>query len=102
MLYYTWKDLRLIRKSYIAAAGIEGIEPQKIEEMKTSYFLAGAMGGSLVGYLASSIFISTLYYPSYWIMTAFVVALRNTTIGNGGTDLNHKAIPTRKLDANQL
>jgi hypothetical protein len=35
------------------------------------------MEGSLIGYIVSSVFVSTLWYPSMWIMIAFVVALRN-------------------------
>jgi hypothetical protein len=31
---------------------------------------------SLIGFLVSSIFISTLYYPNFWVAMGFVVALR--------------------------
>ena len=40
-------------------------------------YIARAMEGSLIGYIVSSVFISTLWYPALWIMIAFVVALRN-------------------------
>jgi hypothetical protein len=35
------------------------------------------MEGSLIGFIVSGMFISTLWYPSMWIMMAFVVVLRN-------------------------
>jgi hypothetical protein len=38
--------------------------------------LARAVEGSVVGYLASSVFISTLYYPTFWVLMAFTVAVR--------------------------
>lgn len=37
--------------------------------------LARAMAASIIAYLVSSIFISTLYYPSVWVMIGFSVAL---------------------------
>ena len=40
-------------------------------------YLARAMEGSLIGFIVSGVFISILWYPSLWIMMAFVVALRN-------------------------
>jgi hypothetical protein len=38
--------------------------------------LARAMAASLIGFLVSSIFISTLYYPSVWVMIGLSVALK--------------------------
>ena len=40
-------------------------------------YLARAMEGSLIGFIVSGVFISTLWYPAMWVMIAFVVALRN-------------------------
>ena len=40
-------------------------------------YLARAMEGSLIGFIVSGVFVSTLWYPALWIMIAFVVALRN-------------------------
>ena len=45
------------------------------EDMRV--YLARAMEGSLIGFIVSGVFISTLWYPSLWIMMALVVALRN-------------------------
>jgi len=58
MLYWIWKDLIAIRRS-------TPLLPY-----------AHAMEASLIGFLVSSIFISTLYYPNFWVAMGFVVALR--------------------------
>jgi O-antigen ligase len=39
--------------------------------------LSSALEAAMVGYLASSIFISTLYYPTFWVLMGFIVALGN-------------------------
>jgi len=46
------------------------------EESKYIYYLALSLEGSLIGFLASSVFISTLYYPNIWILCGFIVSLR--------------------------
>jgi O-antigen ligase len=80
MLYLTRRDLGLIRRLYRTKARME---PDRVNELKTAYFLSHAIEGSIIGYLVSSIFISTLYYPSFWIMIGFAVALRNVVMRNG-------------------
>jgi len=79
MLYLTRRDLVLIYRSYRYRAEV-GMEQGRINDLKKAYFYANAMQASLIGYLVTSIFISTLYYPSFWIMMGFVVALRNITV----------------------
>ena len=58
MLYWIRRDLIVIRRS-------TPLLPY-----------AHAMEASLIGFLVSSIFISTLYYPNFWVAMGFVVALR--------------------------
>jgi len=65
MVQYVWKDLRVIRQRFRETQHTLVILPY-----------ANAMEASLWGFLTSSIFISTLYYPSFWVMMGFVVALR--------------------------
>jgi len=79
MLYLTRRDLVLIWRSYRCSAK-EGMELDRINDLKKAFFYANAMQASFIGYLVTSIFISTLYYPSFWIMMGFVVALRNITV----------------------
>lgn len=39
--------------------------------------VSNALEAAMVGYLVSSVFISTLYYPTFWVLTGFVVTLGN-------------------------
>ncbi len=64
MLFLTWKDIwrtsALFRhEKGLALYGSRGLE------------------GSLVGYLASGAFISVLYYPCFWVLMGFAVALKH-------------------------
>jgi hypothetical protein len=45
------------------------------------------MGGSLVGFLVASIFISTLYYPSFWLLMAFALTLKKACLNEIGGDI---------------
>jgi O-antigen ligase len=58
MVYRNWKDVAAIRQSI-------RLRPY-----------AHALEASLIGFLVSSVFISTLYYPNFWVTMGFVVALR--------------------------
>jgi O-antigen ligase len=70
LLYRIWKDLAVIRRS----------TPRRFKEAPnmapTIMPYAHALEASLMGFLVSSIFISTLYYPNFWVTMGFVVALR--------------------------
>ena len=48
---------------------------KKENDVAFSVALSSALEAAMVGYLVSSVFISTLYYPTVWILTGFVVAL---------------------------
>jgi len=68
-LYFIRKDLVAIRQS----------TPRLNDAPSTSFTIlpyANAMEASLWGFLVSSIFISTLYYPNFWVTMGLVVALR--------------------------
>jgi O-antigen ligase len=71
MIVLSLKDLFYIRKVLKSQK-----EKYSGEESKRIHFLALALEGSLVGFLASSAFISTLYYPNFWILCGFIVSLR--------------------------
>jgi O-antigen ligase len=71
MLYAIWKELLAIRRS----------TRQRFKDAPTITTTilpcALAMEASLLGFLVSSIFISTLYYPNFWVTMGLVVALRH-------------------------
>jgi hypothetical protein len=77
MLVQCYSDLKWIRRRFAPAESRQkhGQTVQVGEDVRM--YLARAMEGSLIGFIVSGIFISILWYPSLWIMIAFVVALRN-------------------------
>jgi O-antigen ligase len=87
MVWYIWKDMAWVRK-YI------GKDIKKLSgDQKNIYYYTLAIEASIIGYLFSSIFISTLYYPNFWLMTAVMVALRNIV-----TNLNGSPVKTVKAE----
>jgi O-antigen ligase len=78
LVYYTLKDLRVVSRALARNPQPQGPQRRMGSEAAgvSLYHLALAMEGSLVGFLASSAFISTLYYPSFWVLMGFVMALR--------------------------
>lgn len=81
MLLCCWRDLKWVRAKFtpVESRGKHG-QPMKVGEDMRAY-LARALEGGFVGYIVSGVFISILWYPSLWILTAFVVALRNISEG---------------------
>jgi hypothetical protein len=77
MLFQCYRDLARVRKTFTPpkTREKEGAVITAREDVRV--YLARAMEGSLIGYIISSVFISTLWYPSMWIMMGFIVALRN-------------------------
>lgn len=81
MIFYCLKDLNLVKKKFIprksnkinANAGT-GMSSEKL------YHIALALEGSLVSYLVSSSFISTLYYPNLWILMGFIMSLKRIVV----------------------
>ena len=77
MLFQCYRDLTWVRKRFAPAESRQkhGQIVQAGEDMRM--YLARAMEGSLIGFIVSGVFISTLWYPILWTMMALVVALRN-------------------------
>lgn len=90
MIYLNYRD---VRTSYwLSFRKRIGLGPNAVAERltldKITWF-GNAMLGALIGYLITSTFISTLYYPTFWIMSGLIVALKNTTINL----VEHQATP---------
>jgi hypothetical protein len=79
IIFYVLKDLKYIRN-----ASINRKDVYTAEESKNIYYIALTLEGSLVGFLVSSVFISTLYYPNFWILCGFVVSLKKIVYGKCG------------------
>jgi hypothetical protein len=77
MLLQCYKDLKLVRTIFapVESRPKHGQTVQVGEDVRA--YLARAMEGSLIGFIVSGMFVSIMWYPSLWIMLAFVVALRN-------------------------
>jgi len=71
-VYYMLKDIKYIKNISKKEAGV--FSP---DENKLNYYQAISFEASLIGFLVSSIFISTLYYPAYYILAGFVLAYKN-------------------------
>jgi O-antigen ligase len=71
IIIYVWKDLLwvryIIKKDILFTSNLN----------KNIYYNTLAIEASIIGYLSSSVFISTLYYPNFWLLTAIMVALKN-------------------------
>jgi hypothetical protein len=91
MLFQCYRDLAFVRRTFTPpqSRGKHGQIMKAGEDVRV--FLARAMEGSLIAYIMSSVFVSTLWYPSMWIMVAFVVALRNIS-ENEKAKVNPEAI----------
>ena len=74
MLYYILRDLRFVRR-YDLAKSIRVVHSGTEE----SVYLSLTLTASLIGLLVNGAFISVLYYPSFWILMGFVVALRKVS-----------------------
>jgi O-antigen ligase len=76
MIYYYFKDTKRIRDKLRKKEKI-------LKECKTikDLHLAFSLEASLIGYLVSSIFISTLYYPNFWILMGITVCFRRLVCG---------------------
>jgi O-antigen ligase len=94
MLLQCYRDLKLVRTRFAPAESRQkhGQMVRPGEDIRV--YLARSMEGSLIGYIVSSVFVSTLWYPSLWIMIAFVVALRNISEVEGG-GLRQDAVQSR-------
>jgi O-antigen ligase len=103
IVIYIWKDLKNVRKIIN-----KGDRILKGDE-KNIYYYTLAIEAGTIGFLFSSIFISTLYYPNFWILTAIMLSLRNVVVNsqyvksvppvpssgdNSGSTMARKMIPS--------
>lgn len=94
MLLQCYKDLKLVRRKFapVEQKGKRGQTIQAGEDVRVH--LARAMEGSLIGFIASGVFISILWYPSLWILMALIVALRKISEVDG-RELRQDAVRSR-------
>ena len=90
--FYDAKDTRWIRRVRRRRRG----DP---EELRRAKYLAMALEGSMVGFLVTSVFISTLYAAYFWYLSAMIVALRNIVAGPPENGSGGKRRPRRRVPA---
>ena len=84
MVYVNYRDTSVKNLVLPTSSGVSARRDEAdIQDLQISRatLYGNAILGGMIGYLATSTFISTLYYPTFWIMMALAVALRNTTQG---------------------
>jgi probable O-glycosylation ligase (exosortase A-associated) len=79
MIFFSFKDLKNIKD-----ISKKHKETASDEHFKKVYYLALALEASLIGFFVSSLFISTLYYPNFWLLCAFIVALKKIVVNSEG------------------
>lgn len=80
MVYFNYRDTRVDKLLFPLGRILTGVGEKASNIQSSRAILHGnAIWGGMIGYLATSAFISTLYYPTFWIMMALAVALHNTT-----------------------
>lgn len=67
LLYYNLRDIFWIKNHFGKSSN---------DDLRYSYFMAIGFFVSLFGFFTSGTFISVLYYPHYFYLTAFVVVFR--------------------------
>lgn len=80
MVYFNYRDVRFTQHHIIRfrSNNQKTIQGGLTNLDKVPWF-GNALLGALVGYLITSMFISTLYYPTFWILSGLIVALRSST-----------------------
>lgn len=84
LLYYNLKDIFYLRK----------IRFDNNSDLRYLHTLSLAFIASLAGFFASATFISVLYYPHYWYMTALIVAtarIYKTYLVNSELEMQNKS-----------
>lgn len=76
MINLIHKDVKEIRREISSDESPLHLQKEKI------FNLLIAMEASLIGYLVSGIFISILYYPNFWILMGFVLAMKKSILGD--------------------
>jgi O-antigen ligase len=75
---YLGSTKRLMKSRSIQNDGIIQLTHEEVNLLEGTHLVNKIMVGSMIGYLVSGAFISVLYYPHFWILSAVMVAsMRN-------------------------
>ena len=80
MVYYNIGNLNVVKKISRNHKN-KNINKNRIpnpgDQVSRFYYIALALEGGMVSYLVSGAFISTLYYPNFWVLTGFILSIKN-------------------------
>ncbi|WP_447602508.1 O-antigen ligase family protein [Nitrospira sp. Nam80] len=95
-----WSNYTTVsRLKMLGRALLKAVSKDRDREERDIWFgvsVGSALEAAMIGYLASSVFISTLWYPTFWIITALTVALGNLYLDRrptGELSVSKGAIP---------
>lgn len=75
LILYTFKDLKHIKK-----IALKNKNAKTNFQENRFYYTGLALEGSLITYLVSSAFISTLYYPNLWFLIGFIISYKRILV----------------------
>ena len=73
--YTTVSRLKMLGRALLNARSKDRLKEER--DISFGVSVGSALEAAMIGYLVSSVFISTLWYPTFWIITALTVALGN-------------------------
>jgi hypothetical protein len=73
--YTTVSRLRMLGRAILKSGSNDRAKEE--QDIAFGVSVGSALEAAMIGYLVSSVFISTLWYPTFWIITALTVALGN-------------------------
>ena len=80
MVFSNWQNVRYCNRFGLRSTQARNQGSLSVDaDLEKAAWFGNAILGALVAYLVTSTFISTLYYPTFWILTGLAVALKNTT-----------------------
>ncbi len=88
ILYFNWRDARWVtrlsrrvdaRVGRTARGKLDPRQRTQLQHVRNAQAWSNALVASLIGFLLCSLFLSTLYYTTFWLLTAMTVALREAT-----------------------
>jgi hypothetical protein len=85
MIYFNYRDTRMSQLHLRLRGHAAQTDRDRDSQLNRAALYGNAILGGMIGYLVTSTFISTLWYPTFWIMMGLAVALKNTMQGYTAT-----------------
>jgi len=89
ILYFDLRDTRFVsrlstraqqRLRHETGGRFTPLQRIRMRRLRNADAWSSAMMAALIGFLLCSLFLSTLYYTMFWLLTAMIVALREATV----------------------